>query len=249
VIDRDSGDLVTFDKQDGIAWITLNRPSALNAINLAMRDLLWDFLQAVRDDPDVRVLVLAGAGERAFSAGADVKEFGSAPSFLAARAARRERDVWGLLLSLPKPVIAAVHGFAYGAGCEMALCCDLRIAADDARFALPEVGLAYIPSAGGTQLLPRTIPLEPALKMILTGEPIDAAQALRIGLVNRLTSRGGLIDAARQTAESLQSRPAAALRYAKQAVTAGLDLSLAQGLKLEARLASLALQTGQRLER
>jgi len=234
-------DPVLFEKEGALAWIRLNRPSRLNAINLEMRDLLWGMLEAVRDDPDVGAMIVCGAGDRAFSSGADIAEFGSAPSYLDARNARRERDLWSLLLSLPKPTIAAIHGFAYGAGCEMALCCDLRIAAEDARFALPEVSLAYIPSAGGTQLLPRTIGAGRALNMILTGTPIDAAEALRIGLVHQVVPHGGLTAGARAAAECLLARPAYALRHAKEAITAGLDLTLEQGLALEQRLAALTL--------
>jgi enoyl-CoA hydratase/carnithine racemase len=234
-------ELVLLRKEGGLVWITLNRPAALNAINLQMRDLLWDAFKAVRDDPDVRVAIICGAGARAFSAGADVKEFGSAPSYLEARNARRERDLWGLLLSLPKPIVAAVHGFAYGAGCEMALGCDLRIASDDAVFSLPEVGLAYIPSAGGTQLLPRIIGPAEAARLILTGTPVNAAEALRIGLVHRVVPRPELLDAARDSADQLSARSASALRFAKEAIIAGLDLTLEQGLMLERRLGALAL--------
>jgi len=246
LVSTDSSDPVLFRKEGAVAWITLNRPSALNAINLEMRDLLWGIFAAVRDDTDIRAAILCGRGERAFSAGADVKEFGSAPSYLAARNARRERDLWALLLSLPKPTIAATHGFAYGAGCEMALCCDLRIAADNAMFTLPEVALAYIPSAGGTQLLPRTIGPDPALRMILSGATIDAAEALRLGLVHHVVPTPTLLDAARHVAESLLSRSAYALSYAKEAITTGLDLTLEQGLRLEARLAALALTEADR---
>ncbi len=117
-------------------------------MNMAVRDELWSALLAVRDDPDVRVAIFRGAGERAFSSGADVSEFGTAPSYVESRRARSDRDVWGLMLSIMKPMVAAVHGYAYGAGCELSLLCDIRIAADDARFALPEVTLGYIPSAG-----------------------------------------------------------------------------------------------------
>ena len=159
----------------GVAWITLNRPDVMNAMNLEVRDLLWSLLQAVRDDPDVRVAVIQGAGDNAFSAGADISEFGTAPSYVEARRARRERDVWGAMLEITKPIVAAIHGYAYGAGCELSLLCDVRIASDDARFALPEVTLGYIPSAGGTQTLPRMIPPGIAREMIYSGRPIDAA--------------------------------------------------------------------------
>lgn len=180
------GEPVLFDLDSrGVATITLNRPDHLNAINLAMRDLLWEYLETCRDLPDVKVLVFRGEG-RAFSAGADISEFGTAPSIMAARRARHERDVWSLLLSLHCVTIARMHGFCFGAGLELPLCCDVRIAAEGATFAVPEVTLGYIPSAGGTQTLPRTIPPGVAADMILTGQPIDTIAALRWGLVKRV---------------------------------------------------------------
>ena len=239
---------VLYEKDGEIGWVTLNRPEALNAINLVMRDLLWEIIQALREDPDVGVAIIQGAGDRAFSAGADVKEFGTAPSYIAARDARHQRDLWGQLLALDKPVVAALHGYVYGAGCEMSLCCDIRIAADDARFALPEVTLGYIPSAGGTQLLPRTISPGAALSMILSGEAIDAQEALRLGLVQRVAPRHQLRDAARGTATRLLAQPRLALRYAKRAITDGLDLPLGQGLALETRLAALLEAEGARAD-
>src|SRR3972149_6840331 len=142
---------VLHERRDGVAWVTFNRPDVLNALNLQARDELWATLDAIELDPEVRVVVFRGAGERAFSAGADISEFGTAPSFDAARRARLERDLWGRIARLEKPLIAAVHGFALGAGCELALLCDLRLASEDARLGLPEVALAYIPTAGGTQ--------------------------------------------------------------------------------------------------
>ena len=154
---------------DGVAWVTLNRPRVLNAMNMAVRDEMWSVMGAVGDDPDVRAVVIRGAGERAFSAGADISEFGTAPSFVEARRARQERDVWAAMLACIKPLVAAIHGIAYGAGCEMALFCDIRIASDDATFALPEVTLGYIPSAGGTQMLPRAVPPGVAREMISAG--------------------------------------------------------------------------------
>ena len=226
---------IMYEKSDGIARLTLNRPAVLNALNLEMRDELWDALGAFRDDPDAAVLILRGAG-KAFSAGADISDFGTAPSLTEARRARRERDVWDLLLHLPKPTIAAVHGYALGAGCEMALLCDLRIAADDASFGLPEVGLGYIPSAGGTQTLPRTIPPGAAMQMILSGDPIDAEEAYRLRLVHRVVPRDELDAVASAWARTLAERDPRALAFAKEAVVRGLDLSLADGLALESAL-------------
>jgi enoyl-CoA hydratase/carnithine racemase len=235
-----------FEKRDGVAWVTLNRPDVLNAINMKMRDALWDVAGAIRDDPDVRVAVFKGAGDRAFSAGADITEFGTAPSYVESRRARRQRDLWGLILSLDKPLIAAIHGHALGAGVELAMCCDLRIAGDDARLGLPEVGLGYIPSAGGTQTLPRHVPPGVAMQMVLTGDPIDAATALRYGLVQRVVPRERLYEEAESLTRTLMSRAPLALRLAKRAVLEGLDLPLAEGLALERRLAQQAL-AGQRV--
>jgi enoyl-CoA hydratase/carnithine racemase len=227
--------LVLYDKADGVATLTLNRPAALNAVNLAMRDELWELLLAVRDDPDVRVAVLRGAGERAFCAGADVKEFGSAPSVVAARRARHERDLWGVMSELETPLIAAIHGWALGAGCEMSLYCDLRIAADDARLGLPEVTLGYIPSAGGTQTLPRTVTATHAMQMILTGEPVDAATALRIGLVHRVVPRARLDADVAALAHRIAAQPPQRTRALKRIIAGSLDLPLGEALALELR--------------
>lgn len=227
-----------YEKQDRIAWITLNRPRFLNAVNLQMRDELWTAMEAVRIDPDVDVVILKGAGERAFSSGADITEFGTAPSYVEARRARQERDLWGLMLAMEKPLIAAIHGYALGAGCEMSLCCDLRIASEEAVFGLPEVGLGYIPSAGGTQLLPRTIGPGNALFMILQGDPIDSATALDYGLIQWIVPRTELYRKAEAVARQVLARPTAAVRLAKEAVRRGIDMPLGDALQMEARLAA-----------
>lgn len=234
-----SGPLILYERgDDGIAWITLNRPEVHNAVNMAMRDQLWDALHALRDDPDARVAVFRGAGERAFSAGADISEFGTAPSYVEARRARRERDVWGLMLEIAKPLVAAVHGYAFGAGCEMALLCDIRIASEDATFALPEVTLGYIPSAGGTQTLPRAVPPGIAREMIYAGEPIDARRALAAGLVTRLVPRARLHDEAAAVAAKLAALPPAAVRAAKEAMTRGAGMPLEAALRIESAIAA-----------
>ncbi len=222
---------------NGVAWLTLNRPHVLNAMNMAVRDEMWMALAAVRDDPEIRAVVLLGAGERAFSAGADISEFGSAPSFVEARRARQDRDVWGAMLACTKPLVAAMHGYAFGAGCEMSLFCDIRIAAEDATFALPEVTLGYIPSAGGTQMLPRTVPPGLARQMILSGQPIDAMTALRAGLVQRVVPRTRLRAEATDVAGRLAAQPEGALRAAKEAMVRGADLALEPALRLEATVA------------
>ena len=222
---------------DGLTWITLNRPDIHNAINMQMRDELWDVMHAVRDDPEVGVVIFKGAGDRAFSAGADISEFGTAPSYVEARRARRERDLWGFMLSLDKILIAAIHGFALGAGIELPMCCDFRLASEDACLGLPEVGLGYIPSAGGTQTLPRHLPPGIAMQMILTGDLIDAQTAFRYGLVQRVVPRDRLYAEAESLARKVLSRRAESVRLAKRAIVEGMELPLAHGLALEAQLA------------
>lgn len=233
-----SGSPVVYEKDDaGIGWLTLNRPDVLNAMNMAVRDDLWSYMHAVREDPDVRVVVFRGAGERAFSAGADISEFGTAPSYVESRRARQERDVWGAMLGITKPLIASVHGFAYGAGCELSLLCDIRIAADDATFALPEVTLGYIPSAGGTQTLPRFVPPGVAREMIYGGAPVDAARALRIGLVQRVVPRARLGAETLAVARQLAAAEPRALATVKEAMVRGTEMPLDAALALERRLA------------
>jgi enoyl-CoA hydratase/carnithine racemase len=227
---------IIYEKQDGVAFITLNRPHALNAYNVKMRDELYEVLSAVRDDPSVRVVILKGAGEKAFCAGADLTEFLTAPPPVFARQARFARDVWALFLSIDKPFIAALHGYVLGSGIEMALCCDIRLASEDARFALPETGLGIIPAAGGSQTLPRVIGPAAALEVLLTGRWLTAPEALKLKLVNRIVPRPALLPAAVKLAQKISAFDPLAVRYVKQAVRRGLDLPLAEGLALEARL-------------
>jgi enoyl-CoA hydratase len=234
---------ITYDKRDGIAYVTLNRPEALNAVNIKMRDELYEVLPAIDDDPDVMVAILQGAGERGFSAGADITEFGTVPSQVIGRQIRWERDLWGRFLKVAKPLIAAIHGFALGAGVEMSMCCDFRIASEDARFGLPEVGIGMVPTAGGSQTMPRLVLRGMCTGPILTGEIIGAAEALRIGLVHRVVPRAELIPTAEGLARKLMSRSQTAVQYAKQAINRGLDLPLEDGLEMEGRLFALVLDT------
>ena len=229
---------IVYEKQDAIAYITLNRPKVLNVYNVKMRDELYQVLGAVKDDPEVRVAILRGTGDKAFCAGADLTEFLTAPSPIIARQVRWERDVWGLFLSLPQPVIAAVHGYVLGDGIEMALCCDIRIASSDAQFGTPEVGLGIIPAAGGTQTLPRMVGRGKALEMLLTGRRLDAQEAYKAGLVNRVVPREQLLPTAEEIARKIASYNQMAVRSAKQAIVRGADLSLNEGLALEQRLAN-----------
>ena len=234
---------IIYEKKDGLAYITLNRPEVLNRYNVQMRDEFYQVLTAIRDDPEVLVAILKGAGERAFSVGADLTEFGTAPSPTIARRVRWERDVWGLFSSLSQPMIATIHGYCLGSGVEMACFCDIRIASEDAIFGLPEVSLGMIPAAGGTQTLPRTMGQGKALEMLLTSERIDAREAYRAGLVNMVVPREELYPTAEAIARKIMSRAPIAVRYAKEAINRGLELSLEQGLALEGKLAALVAKT------
>jgi enoyl-CoA hydratase/carnithine racemase len=227
---------VLYDKRDDIAWVTLNRPDKLNAYNVAMRDALYEVLSAAHDDPELRALVLRGAGN-AFSTGGDVSEFGQAPSPVAARWIRFRRDVWGRLRALTIPTVAAVHGFTVGGGMEMALLCDVAIAAEDARFCLPETGLGMIPGVAGTQTAPRRLKPGWALDLCITGRWIDARQALFVGLVAKVVPRETLDETAWQMADRLSRLPRECIVMAKRAVAEGLNGPLAAGLELEERLA------------
>jgi enoyl-CoA hydratase len=234
-----SFETIIYEKRDGIAYVTLNRPEVLNSYNIQMRDELYQVLTAIRDDSDVLVAIFKGAGERAFCVGADLTEFGSAPSPIIARQVRWERDIWGLFSSLKQPLIAAVHGYVLGSGVEIALFCDIRIASEEAVFGLPEVSLGMIPAAGGTQTLPRVIGKGRALQILLTGDRIDAQEAFRIGLVNMVVSRGELYLTADRMAQKILSRSPIAVMYAKEATMRGLDLTLDEGLALERKLAKI----------
>jgi enoyl-CoA hydratase len=226
-----------YEKDDGVARVSLNRPEALNVYNIQMRDDLYAVLGAIRDDDEVRVVVLKGAGDKAFCAGADLSEFLTAPPPVAARKIRFDQDVWGLFLAIPQPMIAALHGYVLGSGLEIALCCDMRIASSDTRFGLPEMGLGIIPAAGGTQTLPRAIGSARALEMLLTNRWISGPEALKFHLVNQLVPRDALTPTVEEMARRIAAFDPAAVRSAKQAVRRGLDMRLAEGLQLERKLA------------
>ncbi len=241
-------EVILFEKEGNVARITLNRPKALNAYSLRMRDELFEVLGVVRDDPDIRVTILKGAGEKAFCAGADLTEFLTAPPPVFAREARFDRDIWGRFLSINKPFIAALHGYVLGSGIEMSLCCDIRLCSEDARFGLPEVGLGIIPAAGGSQTLPRAIGPARAQDLLLTGRWIDAVEAQRFRLVNRVVTRAALYPEAEKLAGSLAERDPRSLAAAKEAIVRGLDMSLDEGITLGRILASRLASLGERSE-
>jgi len=228
-------------KKDGpVAHVSLNRPQALNAYNIQMRDDFSEALAAVRDDLEVRSLLITGQG-RAFCAGADLTEFGTAPSQAVAREVRWQRDVWGQMISLPKPVVAAVHGYCIGSGVEIALLCDLRIGAAGTVFAMPEVHLGMIPAAGGTQTLPRNLGRSDAMELLLTGRRFDAHEALTMGLLTRVVPEGELLEEAWQMTRHLAEVDSDLLAAAKACLLRGGDLPLTEALRLESRLAAQAL--------
>lgn len=233
---------VIYEKHDAIAYVTLNRPKAMNAYSVQMRDDLYEVFTAVRDDPDVRAMIVSGAG-KAFCAGADLTEFGTAPSSIIAREVRWGRDLWGVLKDLDKLTIVAMHGYVFGSGLELALLSDIRLAAEGTIFGLPETALGFIPGAGATQSLPRVVNPGTALEMILTCDRIDAEEAYRIGLVQRIVSQASLLAEAEQIASKVLAAGPVAVSLAKEAINTGLDLSLKEGLDLEARLSDLAFST------
>ena len=237
-MDAQDSPTVSLEKRGGVGMLTLNRPEVINAFDTRMRDDLFAALEAVRDDPEVRAVLIRGAGERGFCAGADLTEFGSAPSQAVARQVRWERDLWGLFLSVPKPIVAALHGYVIGSGVEIACLCDLRIASEDAVFRMPETALGMIPAAGGSQTLPRAIGLGAAMKALLVNEAIDAERALSLGLVHRVVPRAELADASERLARRMAEIPPQASAAIKRAVSEGMDSTLAQGLELERRLAA-----------
>jgi enoyl-CoA hydratase len=239
---------IIVDRQDHVATITLNRPDVLNAQNNPMREELFQVFSALKSDEDARAIVVTGAGERAFSAGADIKEFLEPPVPTRFREQRKRLDYRGEMDRCPQPIIAAIRGFALGGGLELALACDIRIAAEDAQLGLTEVTLGIIPGGGGTQRLPRLIGRGKALEMILTGARIPAAEALAIGLVEHVVPVAELLPSAQALARTIAERPPIALRYAKEAVVSGLALPLADGLRLESDLSTLLRTTEDRVE-
>jgi enoyl-CoA hydratase/carnithine racemase len=230
-------DTVLYEVAGGVATLTLNRPQAHNALDLRMRDDLWALLDVVEADDDVLVVLLRGAGP-SFCSGADLNDFGTSGSYVEARRGRQERDLWGRLAYFEKPLVASLHGYALGAGLEMSLLSDFRIASEDAMLGLPEVGLGYLPSAGGTQSLPRLIGPGRGLDMILTGDPISATRALEYGIIRRVVPQEALATEALALAQRLANLSPRAVRLTKRAVLRGLDLNPEQGLQLESLLAA-----------
>ena len=229
---------VLYWKDGSIAYVTLNRPEVINAFSIQMRDQLYQTLEAIRDDPQVSVAVLQGAGERGFCAGADLTQFRTNISQVVARQVRWERDLWGLFLSVRKPFIAALHGYVIGSGVEIACMCDIRIASADSVFSMPEASLSLLPAAGGTQTLPNILGVSHAMDILLTGRRINAQEAKRTGLVHKVVEKEALSEEIECVAKALASCSLDVMQGIKTAVSIGMDLTLIQGLTLEERLVS-----------
>ena len=222
--------------RDRIAFVTINRPDKLNALNAKAKSELGAAFEAVRSDRAVDVVIITGSGDKAFVAGTDIKELTALDVASGKAFAQDGQSVFAVIENLGKPVIAAVNGYALGGGCELALACHIRIASDKARFGQPEVNLGIIPGYGGTQRLARLVGKGRACEMILTGEPIDAAEALRIGLVNKVVPHAELMAAAQTMALAIIAKGQLAVRYALQAVMLSDETTLTDGLGLEADL-------------
>jgi len=239
---------VLYEKKGGIAYVTLNRPKVLNALNTpTWRDLRSAFEDA-RDDSAVRGVILTGAGDKAFIAGADISELAQITAVAAENASSFGQAVLDLIENLGKPVIAAVNGFALGGGCEVAMACTIRIAVENANFGQPEVKLGLVPGGGGTQRLPRLVGKGRALQLILSGDLIGAQEAHRIGLVNEIVAAGGLIARAEGILNKIASNGPIAVRFALDAVNKGLETSQSEGLLLEASYFGLCAGTEDKKE-
>jgi len=243
-----SYEAIRYALTDHVAPITLHRPDVHNAMNHVMRRELTGCFEGLLGDDDVKVVVVTGAGERAFSAGADIREFVEPLPAVRFREQRRRVEFRQVMDRCPQPIIAAINGFALGGGLELALACDIRIAEAGATLGLTEINLATIPGGGGTQRLPRLVGRGKALEMILTGARVPADEALRIGLVERVVPAGEALKAATELARTIAAKAPVALRYAKEAVVKGLELPLADGLRLEGDLSTLLRTTEDRVE-
>ena len=236
-------DNLLFEVSEKIARITFNRPNVLNALNRKTMDELGDCLKKVRADDDIRVLILTGAGEKAFIAGADINELSQQTPVNGREFTLSGQEIIHRLETLGKPAIAAINGFALGGGCELALACTLRIASRNAKLGQPEVKLGIIPGYGGSQRLPRLCGKGVAHELILTGEMISAEEALRVGLVNRVVDSSELLTTAEAIAKKIIANAPLAVKYAMEAVAHGMEMPQEEGLYLEATLFGLCCAT------
>jgi enoyl-CoA hydratase len=237
-----------YDKKGAIAYVTLNRPKVLNALNQQTWEDLRAAFEDARDDTAVQGAILTGAGDKAFIAGEDISELANVTAVEAQRSSSYGQEVLNLIEDLGKPVVAAVNGFALGGGCETAMACTIRVASENAKFGQPEVKLGVIPGGGGTQRLPRLVGKGRALQLILSGEMIGAQEAYRIGLVNEVVPAADLITRAEAILKQIFANAPIAVKFAIEAVNNGSETSLAEGLALEAALFGLCAGTEDKKE-
>lgn len=236
-------EFVTIEREDAIAVVTITRPQVLNALNGRTMTDLSQAMKELADDERVRAIVLTGAGEKAFVAGADINELAACSPVSGRDLSRRGQKVFNRIEDLGKPVIAAIQGFALGGGCELALACTFRFAADTVKIGLPEITLGLIPGYGGSQRLPRLVGKDRAMEMILTGRFVGADEAFRIGLVTRVVPAAALLDEAKKFAHELATKAPIALRFAMRAVARGLEMPFEEGQELESTLFGLVAST------
>jgi enoyl-CoA hydratase/carnithine racemase len=239
---------VLYEKKGSIAYVTVNRPKVLNALNTPTWKDLRTAFQDARDDAAVRGVILTGAGDKAFIAGADISELARVTAFEAEQSSRFGQEILDLIENLGKPVIAAVNGFALGGGCETAMACTIRIAVETAKFGQPEVALGLIPGGGGTQRLPRLVGKGRALHLILSGEMISAQEAYRIGLVNEIVPAADLVTRAETILKKIASNAPIAIKFALEAANKGLETTQGEGLLLEASYFGLCAATEDKKE-
>jgi enoyl-CoA hydratase/carnithine racemase len=239
---------VLYEKKGPIAYVTLNRPTVLNALNKAIIAELKTAFEDARDDSAVRGVILSGAGDKAFAAGADVREIVNDTAVQAEEHTHFGQAVTILIENLGKPVIAAVNGFALGGGCELAMACTIRIAAESAKFGQPEVKLGIMPGYGGSQRLPRLVGKGRALQIILSGEAINAQEAYRIGLVNEIVPSANLIERAEAVLNQINANGPLSVKYSIDAVNKGLETSIEEGLRIEASLFAICAATEDKKE-
>ncbi|HEX6882069.1 MAG TPA: enoyl-CoA hydratase-related protein [Planctomycetota bacterium] len=240
--------LVTLEREGDLAWLTLQRPEVMNCLSFPTLRRLRTLLAELRQDLSIRCLLLTGAGDKAFCAGADLKERKTMPLERVPHFVRHIRALMDDVEAMPQPTVAVINGFCFGGGTELALACDLRVAAAHAELGLTETTLAILPGAGGTQRLPRLIGKSRAKDLILTGRKLGAEEAERIGLVNRVAAPGKLREVALAVAGAIAANGPVAVRAAKDAIDGGVELPLAQGLEHEARCYERVLGTQDRLE-
>ena len=236
-------DNLLVERDGAVTTITINRPKVLNALNTATIDELRRAILELKADADIRVAILTGAGEKSFVAGADINELAVQTPTGGREHALKGQHVFDLIENMGKPVIAAINGFALGGGCELAMACTLRLAADSARLGQPEITLGLIPGYAGTQRLPRLVGRGRAMEMILTGAPVSADEAYRIGLVNRVVPAADLLGEAKKLAAQLASSAPIAMRYIINAVNKGVEMSFAEACQYEATLFGLVAST------